>query len=185
MKEKTPQEKKALSYAKDCRNTYGESDKGSRKTIPKRKAEVNRSYRRKVTEKLKIEGSEVEPEIAEKVEASVRSIKRKDWKKFADAPLGKVVLRALERRAAHAGNGKTARKRAREFLAKLEIQIEQETDGRWIAEAVGMNGIAVYGDTEELALARCFSLAEVVFLESIDAVQILESKENGLSILLK
>lgn len=33
MKQKTPQEKKALSYAKDCRNTYGESDKGSRKTI--------------------------------------------------------------------------------------------------------------------------------------------------------
>lgn len=27
MKKKTPQKKKALSYAKDCRNTYGENRK--------------------------------------------------------------------------------------------------------------------------------------------------------------
>ena len=30
---KSPQEK-ALSYANDCRNIYGESDKASRKAIP-------------------------------------------------------------------------------------------------------------------------------------------------------
>lgn len=33
-----PQEKKALSYARDRRNGYGENDKSSRKAIPARKA---------------------------------------------------------------------------------------------------------------------------------------------------
>ena len=35
VKRKSPQEKKALSYAKDRRNTYGENDKSSRKNIPR------------------------------------------------------------------------------------------------------------------------------------------------------
>lgn len=39
---KTPQDKKALSYAKDRRNTYGENDKSSRKAIPARKAGESR-----------------------------------------------------------------------------------------------------------------------------------------------
>lgn len=33
MTRRDPQEKKALSYAKDRRNDYGENDKGSRKGI--------------------------------------------------------------------------------------------------------------------------------------------------------
>ena len=32
---RSPQEKKALSYARDCRNVYGENDKSSRKNIPR------------------------------------------------------------------------------------------------------------------------------------------------------
>ncbi|HKW61711.1 MAG TPA: hypothetical protein VJN89_04130 [Candidatus Acidoferrum sp.] len=48
MKEKlTPQEKKRLSYKKDHRTHTGESDRGMRRTWAKRKARVNRKYRRK------------------------------------------------------------------------------------------------------------------------------------------
>jgi hypothetical protein len=39
---RNPGEKKRLSYAKDCRNSYGENDKASRKLIPLRKAQQNR-----------------------------------------------------------------------------------------------------------------------------------------------
>ncbi len=52
---KTPQEKKRLSYANDCRNSYGESDKGSRKSIRRNKANSNRRLRRAVVQALQIE----------------------------------------------------------------------------------------------------------------------------------
>lgn len=169
MVKRTPQEKKELSYAKDRRNTYGENDKSSRKNIPASKARVNRSYRRKVNDVLQVASELVEPQELEAVEHKVASVKREFWKKAPDAPLGEVVERQLERRETHAGNGKTARKKEREFLKNLEIEIEQETDGRWIAEALNMNGILVYGDTKEEALLRCERLAYAVFIEAIGA----------------
>ena len=52
---KTPQEKKRLSYAKDCRNVYGESDKGSRISIKRNKTFPNRAYRHRVTQALNSE----------------------------------------------------------------------------------------------------------------------------------
>ena len=181
MSAKTPQEKKALSYEKDCRNTYGENDKGSRKAIPKRKAEVNRVYRRKVNEVL---GQVVElgSESAETLESTARNIKRKDWKKASDAPLGNVVQQKLERREDHAGNGKTARKKVAKFLADLEIETEQETDGRWIAEATEMNGVLVYGETREVAIWKCKDLARVIFLEKIQAIDINSIKDGVVSV---
>jgi hypothetical protein len=42
----TPQEKKRLSYLRNCRNCYGENAKASRKAIFLRKRWVNRAYRR-------------------------------------------------------------------------------------------------------------------------------------------
>jgi hypothetical protein len=51
---KSPQEKKALSYAKDRRNAYGENDKASRKAIPLRKAGENRQDRRKTKHDLTV-----------------------------------------------------------------------------------------------------------------------------------
>ena len=57
---KTPQEKKILSYAKDCRNNYGENDKSARKTIPRRKQQQRQNERRVLKANLKksVEGSE-------------------------------------------------------------------------------------------------------------------------------
>ena len=52
MKGKTPQEKKILSYAKDCRNVYGESDKGSRKSIRRNKTFPTRAYRKNINNLL-------------------------------------------------------------------------------------------------------------------------------------
>ena len=90
MKQRTPQEKKALSYAKDCRNTYGESDKGSRKTIRKNKTIQNQVYRRKINQVL----SEIEDtklENAEVIEGEAKAISKGKWKKCSDTPLGLFV----------------------------------------------------------------------------------------------
>ncbi len=183
MKRKTPQEKKTLSYEKDCRNTYGENDKSARKTIPLRKAKVNRGYRRKINQTLQEIISEIDLEKAELAESVARNIKREDWKKCSDEPLGKVVEGKLERRKNHAGKGKTARKKVREFIDNLKIETEQETDGRWIAEASGMNRVIVYGNTREAAIERCKRLAGFVFLEELGAIKILSFDENSASIL--
>jgi hypothetical protein len=45
-RKKSPPEKKADSYKKDRRNTYGENSKSSRKNIPLAKAREHREARR-------------------------------------------------------------------------------------------------------------------------------------------
>src|ERR1051325_6606143 len=128
MRVRTPQQKKALSYAKDCRNNYGESDKGSRKAIPQRKAGVNRGYRRRINQILS--GKELNnPDQIDFIDSKVKNVRRMYWKKAADEPLGAFVKRKLERRRTHAGNGKTARKRAAAFLTALRIKATQTEDG--------------------------------------------------------
>jgi hypothetical protein len=183
MKQKTPQEKKSLSYAKDCRNNYRANDKASRKNIPLRKAGVNRVYRKKVNEVLNQISSDVDLEKATLLESEARNIKREDWKKCADEPLGKSVERKLERRENHAGNGKTARKKVREFVKNLKIEVEQETDGRWIADVTELNGVTVYGETREEAIEKCKGLAGYVFLEQLGAVGMITVNENYISVI--
>lgn len=130
MKLKSPQEKKALSYDRDRRNTYGENDKGSRESIRKRKAGVNRVYRRKVNEVLEQVGPDIDVDAADVADGDAKNIRRPFWKKAPDEPLGVVVKRKIKRREDHAGKGKTARKAITEFLSKLEIETELETDCR-------------------------------------------------------
>lgn len=183
MKRKTPQEKKALSYARDCRNTYGENDKSARKNIPLRKAKVNRGYRKKINQVLQQLSRDVDFEKAELIESSTRSIKREDWKKSADEPLGRVVERNLGRREDHAGNGKTARKKAREFVRNLKIKAKMVSDECWTAEAVEMKGVSARGETREKAIEKCRNLAEFVFLENLGAIKILRIDDHSTSIL--
>jgi hypothetical protein len=90
MKQKTPQEKKALSYAKDCRNTYGESDKGSRKTTRKNKTIQNQVYRRKVNQVLN-EIEDTKLESVKIIESEAKAISKGNWKKSSDTPLGLFV----------------------------------------------------------------------------------------------
>ena len=87
MKKRTPQEKKRLSYLKDTRNNYGENDKASRKTIPFRKALVNRTYRKAVNQVMKNLTIISEIEI-EKTSNKTKEVRRKNWKKHPDKPLG-------------------------------------------------------------------------------------------------
>lgn len=183
MREKTPQEKKSLSYARDCRNVYGENDKSSRRNIPLRKAKVNRGYRRKFNMVLQEISSEVDLEKADFAESIARNIKREYWKKAADKPLGHIISRKLEKRENRAGRGKTARKKVREFIANLKIETKQETNGRWIAEAVELNGVVIYGDTREAAIEKYKSLARGLFLERLGAGKIIEVNNNYISVL--
>ena len=41
----------------------------------------------------------------------------------------------------------------------LAIELEQETDGRWIAEIDALNGVLVYGETREDAITKVKTLA--------------------------
>lgn len=45
----------------------------------------------------------------------------------------------------------------------FHIEYEQEADGRWLAEVVGLPGVLAYGQTAEEAMAR----AEVLALRAI------------------
>ncbi len=44
-------------------------------------------------------------------------------------------------------------------LMSYIIEVEQETDGRWIAEVVGLPGVLVYGNTPEDAVKKVEILA--------------------------
>ena len=97
---KSPQAKKALSYAKDRRNSYGENDKASRRLIPMRKAMENRQDRRKVAQALERMPS-LDEEAADVAESSIRhDVRRVDgWRKDPDQPLGEhlAAKRAQDR----------------------------------------------------------------------------------------
>ncbi len=117
---KTPQEKKSLSYARDRRNTYGESDKGSRTSIKRNKTKPSRAYRRSVNQILQSEASSSDLQNAELLDAEVRSVKRRKWRKCPDTPLGQYVKERLERRSRSVG---AKIKRRAEFKRRMGEQI--------------------------------------------------------------
>ena len=99
---RTPQEKKRLSYARDCRNTYGEHDKGSRKNIRQKKKVARRTDRRLARQALA--GAEG-PAAAAAADAAELQLLRKRpwlrsdrWRKWSDTPLGEYVENRLRRR---------------------------------------------------------------------------------------
>ncbi|MGO9056261.1 MAG: type II toxin-antitoxin system HicB family antitoxin [Candidatus Binataceae bacterium] len=53
-------------------------------------------------------------------------------------------------------------------MAVLRIEMEQEDDGRWIAEVPDLPGVTVYGATREEAIAKVKALALRVVAERID-----------------
>ena len=95
----SPADKKALSYAKDRRNSFGENDKAARKAIPARKAGENRKNRRKAAQAL--DGYEALDEgSADLIESSLtHDIERVGgWKKSPDQPLGDHISQQNDRR---------------------------------------------------------------------------------------
>ena len=55
----------------------------------------------------------------------------------------------------------------------LNIEYEQEEDGRWLAEVLGLPGVLAYGRTAEEAMTK----AEVLALRAL--AENLEHGENG------
>lgn len=51
---------------------------------------------------------------------------------------------------------------------KLQIEVEREEDGRWIAEVPDLAGVLTYGDTREEALAKVQALALRVIAERLE-----------------
>jgi hypothetical protein len=104
MARRDPQEKKALGYAKDRRNDYGENDKGSRKSIRRNKRVPNRADRHRERQVLSTAvGFVVAAEQAERAEVRLLAKKSmwmtKRWRKVRDAPLAEFVAARLRRRA--------------------------------------------------------------------------------------
>ena len=50
----------------------------------------------------------------------------------------------------------------------LAIELEQETDGRWIAEIDELNGVLVYGETREEAIKKVKTLALRVIADRLE-----------------
>jgi predicted RNase H-like HicB family nuclease len=50
----------------------------------------------------------------------------------------------------------------------LQIELERETDGRWIAEIADLSGVLAYGATRDEAMARVQALALRVIAERLD-----------------
>lgn len=83
---RAPQEKKVLDYLNDRRNAYGESDKGSRKNIPRSKAIRQRAFRSRVRQLLR----STNPSEAGDAAATAR---REVFNKTPDRPLVDHIYR--------------------------------------------------------------------------------------------
>lgn len=76
------------------------------------------------------------------------------------------VIEAFYRAAAlHLGLDET--KEARD-LARLVIEIEQEEDGRWLAEIPSIPGALCYGESVEQAAQRAQALALAILVEGLE-----------------
>jgi len=51
---------------------------------------------------------------------------------------------------------------------KLNVDVEQEQDGRWIAEVPDLPGVLAYGDSRQKAIAHAEALAFRVLAERIE-----------------
>jgi predicted RNase H-like HicB family nuclease len=50
----------------------------------------------------------------------------------------------------------------------LKVELEQEDDGRWLAEVVDLPGVLAYGETQHAALAKVQALALRVIAERLE-----------------
>jgi hypothetical protein len=99
MRQRTPQEKKSLSLAKDRRNVYGEAPHGARKSIPLRKKLRNRANRHNQESKLPSTPAPSDVIEAEEIDSSIHNKTPQHWNKYPDAPLGEVIAKKQWRRA--------------------------------------------------------------------------------------
>ena len=53
-------------------------------------------------------------------------------------------------------------------MITFKVEVEQEEDGRWLAEVVELPGVLAYGETEQAALSRVQALALRVIAERLE-----------------
>lgn len=53
-------------------------------------------------------------------------------------------------------------------MSDLTVDIERESDGRWIGEVPELSGVMVYGDTREEAVAKAKALAFRVLADRLE-----------------
>jgi hypothetical protein len=99
MKQRTPQEKKSLSPAKDRRNVYGEAPHAARKAIPLRKKLRNRANRHKQEATLPSVPTPFDADDADAIESAMHDKAPQRWGKHPDAPLADVIAKKQWRRA--------------------------------------------------------------------------------------
>ena len=118
MNKRTPQEKKALSYQRDRRNSYGESPHGARKSIPKQKALRNRANRHEQNRPLNLLGHALSEDVADEVESRIHHRAPREWQKYPDAPLAEVISRKQNNREIMRTQG--GRSALRTLIKKIE-----------------------------------------------------------------
>jgi predicted RNase H-like HicB family nuclease len=59
------------------------------------------------------------------------------------------------------------KKQPRSVNVRFFIEVEQESDGRWIAEITDMPGVMAYGATEEESRANVYALALRVIADNV------------------
>jgi hypothetical protein len=96
---KSPQEKKALSYAKDRRDDYGENDKASRKNLPRKRARVHRANRHRAHQELSEATGPADEQAAETAENALRGKRERKFRKAPDVTLAQYVAQRLRRRS--------------------------------------------------------------------------------------
>ncbi|MFB2896513.1 type II toxin-antitoxin system HicB family antitoxin [Aerosakkonemataceae cyanobacterium BLCC-F50] len=58
------------------------------------------------------------------------------------------------------------------------IEIEQEEDGRWLAEVIGMPGVLAYGEMREEAVAKVQALALRVLADKLEHKEVMPELAN-------
>lgn len=53
-------------------------------------------------------------------------------------------------------------------MISFKVEVEQEDDGRWLAEVVDLPGVLAYGDTHQAALSKVQALALRVIAERLE-----------------
>jgi hypothetical protein len=88
---RSPQEEKALSYAKDRRYAYGNNSKAARKAVPRRKRWVNKANRHAEQQFLAEARGPVDTDRAEGIGEGLEGKRPKRWRKWPDIPLGRLL----------------------------------------------------------------------------------------------
>lgn len=68
-----------------------------------------------------------------------------------------------------------------EMSYNFKIEVERETDGRWIAEIRALPGVMVYGKTRAEAVRSVYALALRVLADRIERTRKAPAKELELS----